>query len=186
MKRNGIYLMAAEPIKTAAIIFVTYRLGQRYAVDAVVYVNGKSFAGDGSQNEDYYCFGMPLYAPSAGKVIEVENSIEDNVPGEVNDEDDLAAGNYVMIDHLNGEYSILAHFKKGTIVVSVGDTVVSGQALGQTGNSGNSTEAHLHYQLQNSSDSQNSTGVPAQFKNYYADDVFINKGELTKGQLVRK
>ena len=166
--------------------FITWGLGQRYAIDIVISVNGKSHSGDGSKNEDYYCFGQPLYAPGAGKVIEIENNIEDNIPGEVNGNTDLSSGNYVMIDHLNGEYSILAHIQKGTVIVSVGDTVVQGQELGKTGNSGNSTEAHLHYQLQNSSNSTNSQCLPAQFKDYYADDQFVNEGELIKSQIVRK
>ncbi|UTW67078.1 M23 family metallopeptidase [bacterium SCSIO 12643] len=166
--------------------FITWGLGQRYAIDIVIKVNGKSYIGNGNKNEDYHCFGKPLYAPGTGKIIEVENNIDDNIPGEVNENEKLSSGNYVMIDHFNGEYSILAHIKKGTVIVSEGDTVVQGQKLGETGNSGNSTEAHLHYQLQNSSNSTYSTGLPAQFRDYYADGKFIRKGELIKGQIVRK
>lgn len=164
--------------------FITWHLGQKYAFDSVIHKDGKSYSGSGTKNEDYYCFGEPLYAPAAGKILGVENNIEDNIPGELNDVS--AAGNYVMIDHLNGEYSLLAHFKKGTIIVAVGDTVMAGQELGKTGNSGNSTEAHLHYHLQNSPELLNSIGLPAQFKNYYADGVFLKKGEPIKGQIISR
>jgi murein DD-endopeptidase MepM/ murein hydrolase activator NlpD len=58
-------------------------------------------------------------------------------------------GNYVIIDHGNGEYSFLAHLKKGSMVVAVGDSLKSGQFIGLCGNSGNSSEPHLHYHLQN-------------------------------------
>lgn len=164
--------------------FITWGLGQRYAFDAVIKIDGKSHSANGSKNEDYYCFGKQLNAPAGGIILEMANNIEDNKPGELNE--NTAVGNYVLIDHLNGEYSVLAHFKKGTIVVSVGDTIIQGQKLGKAGNSGNSTEAHLHYHLQNSPKLLNSLGLPASFKSYYADGIFTNKGEPTKGQVVNK
>jgi len=91
-----------------------------------------------------------------------------------------------MIDHLNGEYSMLAHFKKGTIIVSVGDIVIKGQEVGKAGNSGNSTGPHLHYHIQNTPEYLDGIGLPAQFLNYYADDVLIERGEPVKRQFVRK
>lgn len=162
--------------------FITCGFGQRYAFDAVIKVDYKTHSGNGNQNEDYYCFGKQLNTPADGIILEMENDIEDNLPGELNE--NTAVGNYVLIDHLNGEYSILAHFKKGTIVVSVGDTITQGQELGKAGNSGNSTEAHLHYHLQNSPKLLNSSGLPASFKNYYTDGIYTDKGEPTKGQVV--
>ncbi len=165
--------------------FVSWGSGQRYAIDVVIKKDGKSYSGDGTKNEDYYCFGKPLKAPAYGVVTGTENTIEDNIPGELND-DAIATGNYVMIDHLNGEHSLLAHFKKGTILVSVGDTVTAGQQLGETGNSGNSSEAHLHFHLQNSSKFLESTGLPAQFKNYYVNGSFTEEGEPTRGQVINE
>ncbi len=169
--------------------FITRGSGQRYAYDIGKIVNGNYFSGDGGTNEDTYTFGARLNAPGDGKVIALENNIEDNIrPGTVNEDinDSNLAGNYIMIDHLNGEYSFMAHFKKGSIIVSVGDTVVKGQEVGKAGNSGNSSGPHLHYHLQNTPEYLNGIGLPAQFVNYYADDKLIKRGEPVKNQIVKK
>ncbi|PKV50254.1 peptidase M23-like protein [Aquimarina sp. MAR_2010_214] len=156
---------------------------QRFALDIVQKVDGSTHTGKGSKNEDYYCFGKPLNAPGNGKIVEVVNDIEDNIPGVFNR--DFPTGNRVIIDHENGEFSILAHFKKGSIIVSVGDTVVKGQELGKAGNSGNSSEPHLHYHLQTTADPFNGEGLPAKFLNYYADGVLIEKGEPVRNQKIK-
>ncbi len=169
--------------------FHSYLLGQRYAYDITIKLKGSNYSGDGSKNEDHYCFGKRLNAPADGKIIALENNIEDNttvgiVNGNIDNE--TIAGNYIMIDHLNGEFSLMAHFKKGTIIVSVGDMVTKGQEVGKAGNSGNSSGPHLHYHLQNSPNYFDSFGLPAQFLNYYEDDVFIERGEPVRNQMVRK
>jgi murein DD-endopeptidase MepM/ murein hydrolase activator NlpD len=61
----------------------------------------------------------------------------------------LVPGNMVVIRHGEGEYSLFAHFKQNSIRVRIGDKVTSGQTIGLLGNSGNSTEPHLHFQMQN-------------------------------------
>lgn len=169
--------------------FIARLSGQRYAYDIVKVVDGNTFSGDGSSNEDSYTFGARLNAPGYGKIISLENSIEDNSkPGEKLDSltENQIAGNYILIDHLNGEFSMLAHFRKGSIIVSVGDIVLKGQEVGKAGNSGNSTGPHLHYQLQNTPNLLDGIGLPAQFRNYYEDDILTGRGEPIKGQIVRK
>jgi murein DD-endopeptidase MepM/ murein hydrolase activator NlpD len=157
---------------------------QRYALDIVQVVNGRGNTGDGTKNEDHYCFGKPLNAPGDGKIIEMENAIEDNVPGIINSKQRL--GNYIIIDHLNGEYSFMLHLKKNSIIVAVGDVVKRGQKVGLAGNSGNSTGPHLHYHLQSTSSLATGVGLPMQFQNYYANDVFTERGEPITSQIVRK
>lgn len=169
--------------------FITHGSGQRYAYDIGIVIDGSSHSGDGSKNENHYCFGKRLNAPGDGKIIALENNIEDNrISGIVNDNinDSNLAGNYIIIDHLNGEYSMLAHFKKGTILVSVGDMVTKGQEVGKAGNSGNSTGPHLHYHLQNTPEYLDAIGLPAQFINYSANDALIERGEPVRGQSIRK
>ena len=156
---------------------------QRFALDIVQNVNGSTYSGNGSQNEDYYCFGEQLNAPGNGTIITVMNSVPDNIPGEFNP--DIPEGNHVIIDHENGEYSMMAHFMEGSIVVSVGDVVEKGQELGKAGNSGNSSEPHLHYQLQTTANPINGEGLPAQFLNYYADEKFVENGEPVRSQYIK-
>lgn len=157
---------------------------QRYALDMAHIVNNSGNQGTGTQNEDYYCFGKRLNAPGAGKVIAIENAIEDNVPGTKNNKQSL--GNYVVIDHLNGEFSFLLHLKKHSIVVAIGDWVERGAQIGLVGNSGYSTGPHLHYHLQTSPSLTTGVGLPIQFENYYTDDAFTARGEPITGQVVRK
>ncbi|MCW5518136.1 M23 family metallopeptidase [Muriicola sp. Z0-33] len=156
---------------------------QRFAIDVVQIENGSTFMGNGTQNEDYFCYGDPLYAPESGQIVEMENSVSENVPGETNT--NQLFGNYVIIDHGNEEYSVLAHFMKNSINFNTGDFVTKGQLIGLTGNSGNSTEPHLHYHLQNKPSIGDGEGLPAQFRNYYANDTFISIGEPLKNQTIR-
>ncbi len=123
---------------------------QRYAYDLVLQEDWQSFKGTGEQNEDYYAFGKDIVAPLEGKVVKVQDWVEDNVPGVMNEA--IPEGNCVVIEHKHEEYSMLAHMKKGSILVREGDSVEQGQVIGQCGNSGNSSEAHLHFQVTDSLD----------------------------------
>ena len=156
---------------------------QRFALDLVQRIDGNTHSGNGLQNEDYYCFGKQLNAPGKGKIIAVLNTIYDNIPGEFNGE--VPEGNHVIIDHENGEFSMMAHFKEGSIIVSVGDIVTKGQEIGKAGNSGNSSEPHLHYQLQTTADPMTGEGLPAQFSNYFTNDVLTDRGEPVRGQYIK-
>ncbi len=156
---------------------------QRFAYDFLQVKEKKTFANNGDKNEDYYCFAKKVLAPGKGKVVSVENNILDNVPGEMNPKNTL--GNYIVIDHLNGEFSFLAHFKQGSIKLKVGDTVTQGQVIGLCGNSGNSSEPHIHYHIQNTSVFGKGEGLPAIFKSYKESNRVVEVGEPTRGQLVR-
>lgn len=124
---------------------------QRYAYDFIQRKDGHSYSGDPLKNESYYAFGQPLYAPADGKVVSVLSNIPDNEPvGKMNPK--VPAGNEVVIAHANGEYSVIGHMKKGSALVKVGDMVKTGDKLGLVGNSGNSSEAHLHYQVSDGAD----------------------------------
>jgi len=156
--------------------------GQRFALDFLVLVEGSSHAGDGSANENYHAFGLPILAPGPGVVIAAVDGVPDNIPGVMNPDQPL--GNYVVIDHQNGEYSFLAHLKQGSVAVQVGVRVEPGDLLGLCGNSGNSSEPHLHYHLQNAPGFPGGQGLPAQFQSYTADGVMVERGEPVRGQVV--
>jgi hypothetical protein len=137
---------------------------QRFALDLLgVREGGKTQRGDATRNEDYYGFGREVLAPADGTVIEVIGGVHDNTPGSMNPLS--AVGNCVVIQHRKEEVSVLAHLKRGSIVVEVGDNVKRGQLLGKCGNSGNSSEPHLHYHLQNSPVLQDGLGIKCAFQN---------------------
>jgi hypothetical protein len=136
---------------------------QRFALDLLgVDKNGKTKQGDGTRNEDYFAFGREVLAPADGTVLEVIDGVRDNEPGSMNPYS--ALGNCVVIQHRPHEVSVLAHFQQGTIVVKAGSKVKRGQLLGKCGNSGNSSEPHLHYHLQNAPFLQDGLGIPTAFQ----------------------
>lgn len=156
---------------------------QRFAYDFLIARDGVSHSGAGHANTDYYAFGQPVLAPAAGTVVDAVDGIADNEPGSLNATD--ALGNHVIIDHGNGEFSFLAHLEKGSVTVRAGDHVDAGTVLGKCGNSGNSTEPHLHYHLQSTQTFLLGAGMPAQFQHYAADGTPVARGEPTRGQVVR-
>ena len=134
---------------------------QRYAYDLVMVKNGQRHTDNILLNESYYAFNKEVVAPADGKVVTVINTIMDNVPGEMNEKE--PAGNYVILEHENREYSLLAHFKQHSIVVKEGDKVKQGQIIGLCGNSGNSSEPHIHFQVMDSSDYMNCRSIRIRF-----------------------
>lgn len=157
---------------------------QRFAYDLVIARDGRTHSGDGTRNEDYYCFGRPMLAPAAGVITTAIDTLPDNPPGEMTPA--APAGNHVVIDHGNGEYSLLAHLRSGSVTVEAGDSVSAGQQVGACGNSGNTSEPHLHYHLQNSPTfSASAQGMPAFFTDYFADDKLVRRGEPVRGQRIR-
>jgi len=157
---------------------------QHFAYDFVINRNGSTFSGDRKNSENYYAWDQPIRAPAAGIVTESVDGFPDNMIGRT--DPFQPAGNHIVIDHGNGEYSLLAHFRKGSVVPKTGDRVKQGQVIGHCGNSGNTSEPHLHYHLQNSPKFGNSEGLPAQFVNYVADGKRVERGEPVQGQRIMK
>ncbi len=156
---------------------------QRYALDILMSREQRTHSGDGKRNEDYFCYGRTIVAPAPGKVVAVLDAVDDNVPGQMNRRELL--GNHVVIDHGNSEFSMLAHLQRGSVLVRQGEKVGAGQALGECGNSGNSSEPHLHYQLQNGPVFGTAAPLPAQFVDYLADGQPVARGEPVKGQAIK-
>ncbi len=155
---------------------------QRFAYDFVITVDGCSHAAEGLANSDYYCWGEPIFSPARGTVVAAVDGIDDCAPGVMNRKAPL--GNHLIIDHGNQEFSWLAHLRRGSIAVCVGQAVVEGDVLGSCGNSGHSSEPHLHYHLQTTSSLKKGEGLPAQFENYVVDGQFIVRGEPLRYQRV--
>lgn len=93
----------------------------------------------------YAIFGDPVYAPCSGVVIQVENTLPDLSPP-LADRNHLP-GNHVLLD-CDGLWVLLAHLKQGSVAAMQGDRMWEGQLLGQIGNSGNTSEPHLHIHAQ--------------------------------------
>ncbi|MFH1370244.1 MAG: peptidoglycan DD-metalloendopeptidase family protein [Planctomycetota bacterium] len=136
---------------------------QQFAFDLLgVNEEGKTRKGEGNTNEDCFAFGREIIAPAEGVVTDVITGVRDNVPGSMNPYS--ALGNAVFIQHRENEVSVLAHLKLDSVKVKVGDKVARGQLIGLCGNSGNSSEPHLHYHLQNTPIIQDGTGIKCVFQ----------------------
>lgn len=96
---------------------------------------------------EYGIYLKDVLAPCSGKIIKVKNDEVDIAPN--TDQFISALGNYVFIelDQKKG-YVILAHLAKESIEVKEGQQIKTGEYIGKVGNSGTSSEPHLHIQLQ--------------------------------------
>ena len=121
---------------------------QAWALDLAVLADGNStHRGDGRKNTDYAAYNQPVVADAPGIVAIVVDGVPENEPGVGNVYD--MHGNYVVIDHQNGEYSLFAHLIPGSLRVRPGQPIQAGMELGRCGNSGHSSEPHVHWQVMN-------------------------------------
>jgi len=147
--------------------------------------------------KEFYTHSADVFAPAAGEVVEVVNNLEDLYETPFNLDKAIAegrikelAGNYVIIKHNEGEYSHLYHLEKGSIVVSLGESVVSGQLIGKIGFSGASTTySHLHYQLLAGKDFLTGKALPFKFSNislvYGTQEINYDELVLDTGDILR-
>ncbi|MEQ1833128.1 MAG: M23 family metallopeptidase [Candidatus Eisenbacteria bacterium] len=155
---------------------------QRFAYDIVMVKDGKTHPADAKAITDYYCYGQPILAPADGMVVTATDSLPDQAIGE---SDPLhAAGNHVVIDHGNSEYSLLAHLQPHSLRVKPGQKVKRGDVLGLAGNSGNTSEPHLHVHLMNKPSMDDADGLPMPFDGYVLDGKVVEHGEPKRFQLV--
>jgi hypothetical protein len=158
-------------------------VAQKNAFDFLIYdEKGLTHKGTGEANEDYYAFGKELYAPCDGEVVLVVDGIKDNIPGVLNPI--YIPGNTVIIKTANGEFVFFAHFKQHSIVVKQGQKVTTGALLGLCGNSGNSSEPHLHFHLQNTEDMTKATGAKCFFDQLKVNGVLKSDYSPVKGDKI--
>jgi murein DD-endopeptidase len=149
----------------------TPAIAQRFAIDFVKMNDGNStFTGDRLKNESYLAEGADALVVADGRVVAVKDGIPENVPG-VNSRAvpitiETIGGNHVILDIGGGLYAFYAHLKPGSLRVKEGDRVKRGQVLGAVGNSGNSTEPHLHFHISDANSPLGSDGVPYAFDSF--------------------
>ncbi len=167
----------------------------RYAYDfTIVDAAGKMHRDDGAENEEWFGFGAPILAPGDGVVVKAASDRADGskaapVPLDrdaVMKDIHTIFGNFAIIDHGNGEFSVLAHMKQGSVTVKPGDRVKRGQKIGELGASGDAMFPHLHFQLQ--SDASLGEGLPSYFRDYKrftgSSWVRVKTGQVDTGDIV--
>ena len=134
---------------------------QQYAYDILKVKDGASHDGNPLLNESYFAYGEDIIAPCDARVVTVIDDVPDNITGETNEQQ--LTGNTIVLQTYRDEYVLLAHLMKGSIFVEEGQDIRKGEILAKCGNSGNSTEAHLHISLQNAADMEDSIGAKLYF-----------------------
>ena len=145
---------------------------QRFALD-IVGLNGIGTRASGlmpTELTDYVIYDREVKSPCTGVAISTHDGIDDNRIFQTNT--DEPAGNHVILA-CGTVRVLLAHFRKGSIAVTGGSIVSEGQTLGRVGNSGNSSEPHLHMHayLGGTVDYNAGQGVPMTF-----DGRFLVRG----------
>lgn len=115
------------------------------------YELGQGFGGTFSHSEtcDFHALdfimdeGTDIHAVAPGRVVKTKQ--DSNSGGGTVAFADLA--NFVVVDHGEGYYASYYHLCQNCVDVSVGDVVTQGQVIGQSGNTGFSSEPHLHFSL---------------------------------------
>jgi hypothetical protein len=166
-----------------------------YAYDLmIVGPDGLPFHGDPFHKEHWLSYGAEVVAPANGIVVDVANDIAENrfdgdhvVEPKMEQQDPNGMGNHVILDHGNGEYSVLLHLLPGSVRVGRGDHVAQGQLLGRIGFSGDSLVPHLHYFV-SSSPRYPMQGVPSYFRRFRrllgTHSVTVECGQLDSGDIV--
>ena len=160
---------------TSEVNYHVFLPDQRWAYDLVVTQQGRTFRTDGLTPDDYYAYGLSVYAPAAGIVFAAHDGEPDVAIGATRW--GLAGlGNHVGIEVAPHEYLFIGHLRAGTVVVSAGDRVTAGQLLGHVGNSGNSSEPHVHLHLQDSTRPYFGEGIPFHFHGYRREGRVVARG----------
>jgi murein DD-endopeptidase len=157
------------------------QISQRFAIDWVeLNPDGKTFQNDPSDNKNYRAYGSEIHAVADGVVTEVKDGIPQNTPGgeslAVPITLETVGGNHVIMKIGDGLYAFYAHMQPGSLRVKLGDHVRRGQVLGLVGNTGNSSEPHLHFDICNASSMLACEGLPYAFASFEAQGNVNGQG----------
>jgi Peptidase family M23 len=163
--------------------------GQTYAIDLVHDPEERPRPAFGwspfsRPPEDFPGFGQPVFAPADGVVVRARDRSRDHDsrnswPALLFLFAEAAAreargpagilGNHLVLDLGDGVYAVLAHLKHGSLRVGRGDRVTAGEQVAECGNTGNSTEPHVHFHLMDHPNVLFAAGLPMRFDRFEVD-----------------
>lgn len=182
----------------------TEAFGSSYAIDLVpVDEHGRSAPRTwrglvGSEPPEVFVgFGRPVLAPVSGEVVLAHDGEPDHEArrspigllgyalgqaGRARRGPAGLAGNHVGIAvSAAGPFVLLAHLQRGSVQVEPGQRVRVGDPVGRCGNSGNSTEPHVHLQVSDSTDWTRARGLPFRFRRGDGSAWLPANGEIVAG-----
>jgi hypothetical protein len=154
----------------------------RFALDLLQRKNGSSAQGKGTRNEDYFAWNQWVIAPADGVIAVAKDGVVDNAPNRAVGGN--LYGNLLVIDHGTEEFSLLGHLKQGSLIVKVGERVTKGQRIARVGNSGMSTEPHLHFQLMDTADWRSAHGLPLVIHDAVRNGTLVDRFEPRRGDVI--
>jgi len=186
-----------------------WALNEEFALDLVrIGASGKTCRGDCTRLADYAGWGADVVAAADGEVVSAVTDQKETdkrlrKPGESSEafmnrtmaeQQQLlssgaagVAGNLVVLRHEGGEYSLYAHLAQGSVTVKVGEKVKRGQRVGKLGQTGNSTEPHLHFGIMDGPDPLYARSLPARFGGLTTPDgpqpaAFVQSGWMVEAK----
>ena len=145
-------------------------IAQRFAIDFLQLREGATHEGAAEDNANYHAWGQEALAVASATVVDLKDGIPENVPGlnsrAVEITLETIAGNYVILDLGDGNFAFYAHLQPGSLRVELGQQVQRGDVLGLVGNSGNSTEPHLHFHVSDRASPLGAVGLPYVFDTF--------------------
>ena len=151
---------------------------QRHALDFFKTFGGRSFRGEGLRLGDYYAYDQWVLSPAGGVVVGLCADLPDLPPGDADVRN--CFGNHLLLDIGDGLCAVLAHLRRDSLLVGLGDRVQVGQRLAACGNSGRSPQPHLHLHLQRGKTLGLPT-IPFHLAGVVQNDQFHLRRELQPG-----
>ncbi|SBT94899.1 Peptidase family M23 [Streptomyces sp. DI166] len=164
----------------------THAYGQTYAIDVVAEPEPGRRPGFRAlwplarRSTAYPAYGAPLLAVADGTVVRADDRQRDHLsrsslPGllylmlaEATVREIAGVrrivGNHLVLDLGDGTHALYAHLKRGSLTVAEGEKVPAGQVVARCGNSGNSSEPHVHFQLMDGPDPVTAKGIPFRWR----------------------
>jgi len=160
---------------------------ERFAIDfAQLNAQDHLFTGPLDQLSSYAYFGDPVYAVANGTIARTHDGEPEQVPGQEpvpgSTTVQSAGGNYIVIRIAPGEYAFYAHLKPGSLLVSPGQHVHTGQVIARLGDTGNASAPHLHFHVMSSPSPLRSNGLPYTLTSFRGAGVLTNPDAVFTGR----
>ena len=165
----------------------TYVAPETFAVDYIRIVDGRLYDGDGTQNADWFGYGVPVRAVASGKVVSAVDDRPEVPPFTVTDDNPTITkpsqfgGNGVVVKIRPGVFGHYYHLQPGSVRVEVGQRVRTGQKLGRYGNSGNSTAPHLHFGVDDGPNPLTSSSLPFEIDRFRFEGTVAGGPDRARG-----